>query len=249
MELIKERDLQRLPEFNVMETQEELKQIKTDLEGIIDELDLVAIAASQVGSDKRLFAIKTTDGVTLMCNPMLVKQEGLHIALEKDVCLGERQFLVARHNEIVLDYQTMFGTNEELKLDQEKGGDVVQQMIQLLDGVGIEDFGLEVFDDFLEASEEDQQEVIEYYLESLKKQQEQIQSEIKSDAEAKEIQDAITFMTKAAAGEIEIEMPQRIMPKVGRKERRKLKRKGLLDLLVDPLTNRYRDLTQQGRMK
>lgn len=249
MELITERNLQRLPEFNVMESQDELKAIQADMKQLIETNNLIAVAANQVGLDKRLFAIKTTDDVICMCNPMLVKQEGLHVSIEGDPCLPNRQFLVVRHDEITVDYQTIFGTNEELKLDAKKGGDIVQQMIQLLDGIGIEDLGLEVFEDFMTASEEEQQEVVDYYLESLKKQQAELQADIDSDKEAKEIQDAITFMTKAAAGEIEIEMPHRIMPKVGRKERRKLKRRGLLDFLVDPKTNRYRDLTQQGRMK
>lgn len=249
MELVFERNLQRLPEFNVMESQEQLKTIQADMKQLIEANNFIALAANQVGLTKRLFAIKTTDDVICMCNPMLVKQEGLHVAIEEDPCLSGRHFLVVRHDEIVVDYQTIFGTNEELKLDAEKGGDVVQQMIQLLDGIGVEDLGLEVFDDFMSASAEDQQEVIDFYLDSLKRQYEELQADIDNDKEAKEIQDAITFMTKAAAGEIEIEMPQRIMPYVGRKERRKLKRRGLLDFLVDPKTNRYRDLTQQGRMK
>lgn len=249
MELVFERNLQRLPEFNVMESQEQLKTIQADMKQLIEADNFIALAANQVGLTERLFAIKTTDDVICMCNPMLVKQEGLHVAIEEDPCLPGRHFLVVRHDEIAVDYQTIFGTNEELKLDAEKGGDVVQQMIQLLDGIGVEDLGLEVFDDFMSASAEEQQEVIDFYLDSLKKQREELQADIDNDKEAKEIQDAITFMTKAAAGEIEIEMPHRIMPKVGRKERRKLKRRGLLDFLVDPKTNRYRDLTQQGRMK
>ena len=249
MGLVLERNLQRLPEFNVMETQEELKTIQEDLSKALDQLNVAALAANQWGIDKRLFAIKTTDGVVCMCNPMFVKQEGIHTTIETDPCLSNRSFLVVRHDEVVIDYQTIFGTNEELKLDAEHGGDLVQQMVQLLDGIGIEDWGLEIFDDFYDASLEDQQEVIKYYLEHLQKQQAEIQSEIDEDEDAKKIQDAITFMTKAAAGEIEIEAPHRIMPKVGRKERRKLQRKGLLNLLVDPKTNRYRDLTTQSRMK
>lgn len=247
---VKEEKLNyRLPEFNVMEAQEELKDLQAQFETFLNRRELLAVAANQVGLDKRMFAIKTKEGVVCMCNPMIVKQEGLHTAIEQDANLPDREFLVVRHNKITLDYQTIFGTNEEIHLETDQGGDLVQQMVQRLDGISIADFGLEIFEDFKAASAEEQQEVVEYYLNSLKEQQQEIQHSIDEDAEAKQIQDAVTFITKAAAGEIEIQKPERIMPKVGRKERRQLKRKGLLELLVDPITNRYRDLTSRGRIK
>lgn len=171
------------------------------------------------------------------------------MGLEEDINLPDREFLVARNEEITLAYQTRFGINEEWKLTSEKGGDLLQQLVQRLDGVSIADFGLEIFEDFKTAPESEQQEVIKYYLDQLTEMQKGLQADIDTDAEAKQLQDAITFITKAAAGEIEVQRPERIMPKVGRKERRALKRKGLLETLVDPITNRYKDLTARGRIK
>lgn len=251
MELIldEEKLSQRIPEFSVMEVQEELQEETKQIEEWLKNSGVTAIAANQLGSEKRLFAVLPEKEAMFFCNPMIVKQKGLHVALAEDPSLPGRQFLIARNDEITLDYQTIYGTNEERVFKQDEGGDLLQQLVQRLDGVSIADYGLEIFDDFMQASDAERQEVIEYYLDSLKEQQQNLQADIDSDKDAKQIQDAITFITKAAAGEIEIQKPERIMPKVGRKERRRLKRKGLLDALVDPITNRYRDLSAKGRMK
>jgi peptide deformylase len=234
---------QRLPEFNVIESKQLLLDMKAEVKKWFEaNPEVSAIAVNQLGFDLRVFALVVSRDKDLtieyFCNPMIVKQRGLHIAITSDASLGDREFLVARNDEIVLDYQTVFGTNEEIKCNAESGGDMIQQLVQRLDGVSVADLGLEIHEDFKKASEAEQQEVIEYYLDSLKKQQEALQADIDNDAEAKEIQDAIKFITKAAAGEIEIQMPEPIMPKVGRKERRKLQRKGLLDTLVDKTTGR-----------
>lgn len=223
----------RLDEFNVMENQEEVAEIVTSLTEYLESHNIKGIAANQLGYDKRAFALKFIDDVQVYFNAMITSTNGLHTAVEDDPSLPDKQFLVCRNDEIKLNYQTQFGTYEEVSYSYKDGGDLIQHLVQLTDGLLISDFGLEVFDDFLNAAEEEQQEVAKMYLEHIKVQSEQIQKEIDEDPEAKKIQDAISFITKAASGEVTIEYPHPKMPKTNRKERRYLKRKGLLDKLVD----------------
>lgn len=224
----------RLDEFNVMENAEIVNEITSSLTEYLNKHERVlGIAANQLGYDKRAFAIKFKDEIKVFFNAMITKTDGLHTSVEEDVSLPDRYFLVCRNDSVRLNYQTQFGTCEEVKYTYEEGGDLIQHLVQMTDGLLIADFGLEVFDDFLNAAEEEQQEVVDMYLNHIKDQSAQLQSDIDKDPEAKKLQDAITFINKAAAGEVQIEYPHPIMPKTNRKERRALKRKGLLDKLVD----------------
>lgn len=224
----------RLDEFNIMENKEAVDEVVASLTEYLDAHDLIkGIAASQLGYDKRAFALKFKEGVQVYFNAMVTHSDGLHTSVEDDPSIPDRKFLVCRNDNITINYQTQAGVYEETRFTYKDGGDLVQHLVQLTDGLLISDFGMEVFDDFLEATEEEQQEVAKLYLDHIKTQSEQIQKEIDADPEAKRIQDAISFITKAAAGEVQIEYPHPVMPKTNRKERRYLKRKGLLDKLVD----------------
>ena len=68
-------------------------------------------------------------------------------------------------------------------------------MNDILNGVRLSDVGLEVIDEFDKASKEEQQEVINMYLKSLKDKEKLIQTEIDNDKDAKELQKGINYMT------------------------------------------------------
>lgn len=106
---------ERVPEFAVMENQEELQKLQEDFEELFQQHPSWAgIAANQVGLDKRIIALYVNSKeVLLLCNPMIITQKGLHVGIEEDLSLPNREFLVARNDEIVLAYQTRFGISEE----------------------------------------------------------------------------------------------------------------------------------------
>lgn len=224
----------RLDEFNIIESRDDVDEIVNSFTEYLEaHPNIKGLAANQLGYDKRAFAISFKEGVQVYLNAMITYTKGLHTSVEEDPSIIDKKFLVCRNDEIHLSYQTQSGTYEEVKYTYKDAGDLVQHLVQLTDGLLISDFGLEVFDDFLEASEAEQQEVAKMYLEHIKNQAAHLQEEIDDDPEAKKIQETISFITKAAAGEIQLEYPHPVMPKTNRKERRYLKRKGLLDKLVD----------------
>ena len=75
-------------------------------------------------------------------------------------------------------------------------------MTEMLDGILLSDLGLEIIKDFDKATDEEKTQVIQMYLESLKKRNSLLQEEINSDSTLKQIQDTINFNTGLLTGAI-----------------------------------------------
>ena len=82
---------------------------------------------------------------------------------------------------------------------------VFQHEMDHIDGLLLSDVGLEIDEDFDNATEEERQEVIEAYLDTLDLRQKEINQEIQEDKELKQIDDARKFMTSVYKGETKIE--------------------------------------------
>ena len=82
---------------------------------------------------------------------------------------------------------------------------VFQHNVDHLDGVLLSDVGLEIDEQWDKASEEEKQEVINAYLDSLDLKQKELQQEIEEDPDLKRTSDAIDFMTKVQRGEVKFE--------------------------------------------
>jgi hypothetical protein len=83
---------------------------------------------------------------------------------------------------------------------------VFQHELDHLDGLTLADIGLEIDEAFDNATEEERNEVINSYLESLDLKQKNLDKEIDEDPELKQTKDAIEFMEKVQKGEIEVEL-------------------------------------------
>lgn len=221
----------RVYETDYKEKKELIEKVAKDITSFLNRSDkVVAIAANQLGYDLRMFAIKCSNEIKFFINPMITEQlGGLTTVRSKDPSLPDREFIMPRTLKVKLASQDLNGDAQEFTAE----GDVaylIQQEVQLLDGILLDDVGLEIFDDFDKANKEEQEELIKWYLGALQDKAKKAQEEVDADPEAKKIQDATRFIMDAVTGKIEIYKP---MPKVGRKQKRYLKRKGLLDKLVD----------------
>ena len=110
----------------------------------------------------------------------------------------------ARNTEVTVMYQRPTGQPETRKL-LGLAADVFQQCMDDIDGILLSDIGLEIDDNWDNLSEEERQEIIETYLDSLDLRQKELQQEIQDNSELKEINDAIEFMTSVYKGETKIE--------------------------------------------
>lgn len=199
---------ERCDEINVFENKDTIKEVSDCMiEYMNKHTDIKALAAPMINREIRMFAIRFEDGLKFFINAMFTKQKDLHVSIETNPLFKQRTFLVARNDTIGLVYQDLFGLAGEADFDG-TAGDLIQQMVQLTDGILLDEIGFEVFDDFLFASEEEQGEVIDLYMQSLKQKSEELNNEIDNNPELKEYKEGMDFLLAAAKGEVQIESPK-----------------------------------------
>lgn len=207
LEIVK--DLTKLNEFCSAITPQDMEKA-LDTANSIKELllsdeNLIALSAPQVGVNFRLFCIKFANGdVRTFINPMFKKQEGIHLSRESSPTIPNKEFLKLRNDTVELAFQTPVG-KIELNAFEGAVSEVIQQMMDSIDGIPLNVMALEVLPEWEEASEEERQELIDYWVESLKQDKDRLQKEIEEDPEMKEVNDAIRFMVGVQKGEIQFE--------------------------------------------
>ena len=172
--------------------------------------DCAALCAPQIGVNLRLFVVKTAKSENqrfhVFLNPLIVSSEGLHLSRETSLSFPDKQFIIPRKNKVHVAYQ-----KEDGKIDSETYfgayGEVVQQMIEMLDGITLADYGLDLDDvggykAFDRASKKLQVEMLAMYLESLKVDAATLSTEIEESPELKNLNDTIEFMTGMLKGDI-----------------------------------------------
>ena len=202
MEELKDNNLGRALE--VIVTKENKDEIDNMLREIITKLNtdekLLCISAPQLGRNWRVIGIKFSDGVQLFVNPLYVTRDKLEPTIET---WGDKKYLILRFNKIEIIYTQGNGTPKQVEFN----GDVAkmfQQMYDTLEGLSPSDYGLEVDDDFINASKEEQGEVVEAYIQSLKDIHASLKEEINENDELRELQHTLDFMTSVAKGETTI---------------------------------------------
>lgn len=170
--------------------------------------DIFALAAPQIGKKERVICIKYNDGVIKeYINPMVLKTEGTHLVREKDISIAEKEFIAPRPNKMLVRYQTKDARPEENIL-KDAVAETFDRMMNYLEGITLEDIGLEVDEEFDKAPEEDRNAIINMYVESLKRREEILQDNINDDKDAKELQEAIRFMEAVDKGEVQFGDPK-----------------------------------------
>lgn len=74
-----------------------------------------------------------------------------------------------------------------------------------LEGILLSDIGLEIDDDFDNATQEEKDELINWYLDTLDLKAKELDTEIKNDPELSQMQSSIDFMTSVLKGETKLE--------------------------------------------
>ena len=168
--------------------------------------DLCALAAPQIGSGKRVFCIKFANGdIRAFLNPMiLTHSNGVHLSRETCASLGATEYIIPRYDEVTVGYQTPMGVPES-NIFKGAPAEVFQQMCELLDGILLDDYGLEVLDGFDKLKKEDKKAVIDMYLSSLEKKSSDLHEEIEKTPSMKEIDRAIDFEYELAMGNVKVE--------------------------------------------
>ena len=169
--------------------------------------NLAALSAKQLGYTERIFCIKFSDGdVREFINPLIYHGEGSHLSREVQIGVSSKEYIIPRYDNTYLAYMTLEG-KDETNLFKKYVGEIVQQMVDLLDGVLLEDFGLEILEGFDEASDEEKADIIGIYVEMLRKIQKDIDLKFEEDDNLKMADRAVEFLKQKSLGKIEEWVP------------------------------------------
>lgn len=193
----------RATEIDVKTQQKECREIVSSLKKTIEHNDMVALAAPEIGFDRRIFCIKFDVEIKTFINPMMVGGEGMQLVREQSNVTGDKLYIRPRLSKVNLMYQRPTGQIES-KQFLGKAALYIQQMIDALDGIIESDIGLEIDEDFDNASEEEKNEILAMYLDSLDLKTKQIEKEIEKDDTLSQTKKAIDFMTSVFKGETEV---------------------------------------------
>lgn len=199
-----EKLLSRSDEINTTEDGNLQREITAALKKTIEKNNLVSLSANAIGYDKRIFCIKFDEEIKTFINPIIVKAEGLQLSREKCTSIPGREFIVPRNTNISVIYQRPMGKIESRQIVG-LAAFIFQHELQHLDGVLLSDFALEIDSEWDKASDEEREEVINYYLDSLDIKAKELDKEIQDDPELKKMSDAIDFMTSVYKGETKLE--------------------------------------------
>lgn len=181
----------------------EMRRIISDIKNTIRKTNVKHLSAPAIGYNKRIFCIDFEDlEIKTYINPIVAESKGLTLSRETCECVPGKTFLVPRNTEISAIYQRPTGQTET-RTFLGQAAMVFQHELNHLDGVMISDIGLEIDEDFDNATEEEKTEIINMYLDSLDLTAKALDKEVEEDSELKKIGDGIKFLEKVAKGEIE----------------------------------------------
>lgn len=202
-------------EIDTKKDSAEMRDIISSIKQKMEQDNLTALSAPQIGKQRRIFCIKftekkkgkkTAESIRTFVNPVITGIRGLFIDRESDICLPEKQYIIVRNKDISIVYQNPLGNPVSQKYSG-KAAAVIQLMMDHLDGVLLSDLGLEIDERFDAASEEEKNELLDAYMKSLDLQKKQLDEYIENDKELKSIKDAVSFIQSVREGETQLGSP------------------------------------------
>ena len=195
---------QRAIEIDIKTENKLMREIISALKHTIELNNIVSLSAPAIGYDKRIFCIKFDTEIKTFINPVIIQSKGIQLSREICTSIPGRTFIRPRNNDITVIYQKPSGPSESRQLVG-LSAIVFQHELDHLEGLLLSDIGLEIDDDFENASEEEREEVINYYLDSLDLKRKELEDEIQSNEELKQLSEGIKFMESVYKGETQIE--------------------------------------------
>lgn len=209
----------RSREVDALADNERLRSTISKIKQTIKANNLTALSAVQIDEEwefedkikgetvketcpPRIFCIKFGDTIRTFIDPIITNAKGLSLSRERCSCYPNREFLRVRNNDIIMMYLTPMNKVESTHLVG-KAAFVAQHQIDHLDGITLPELGLEIFNDFDEANDEERQQIIDMYLESLDLKLKDLKKQIDEDEILSKTNNAIEFMEKVQKGEIE----------------------------------------------
>lgn len=196
---------ERSDEINARIENKEMRNIIAELKRTMRKLNLTSLSAPAIGYKKRIFCINFSDTeIQTFINPILTKATGISLSKETCTSLPGRTFIRPRSNDITVMYMTPLGKIESRQMVG-MAAFVFQHELDHLDGLLLSDVGLEIDEDFENASDEEKQEIIEMYLDSIDLKSKTMKEVVENDEKAKQLSDAVDFINSVQSGETKLE--------------------------------------------
>lgn len=194
--------LGRAQEINREKDGKLLREITANIKKTMRKNGLTSLSAPGIGYNKRVFCIDFSDQeIKTFINPVITNAEGLQLAKEICSSIPGKEYIRPRNTTVDIIYETPTG-----KIKTNRFSDiaafVIQHEIDHLECVTLEDIGLEIESDFEEATQDERNEIINMYLDSLDLRQKDLDTEIESDDELKVVSERLKFTEALAKGEI-----------------------------------------------
>lgn len=180
------------------------QQTIVDLKQTMKHYNYACLAAPHIGVNKRIICINFKGDIRTFCNPLMTGSEGFELSREKCPALSNKEYIRPRQNKVTIMYQNPMGK----VVSQTFSGlaaRVMQYGIDILDGLLLSDVGLELDENWDKATEEQRDEILGLYLESLDIKRKDIKKVIEDDPEAKQMMDAIEFMESVQKGDTKLD--------------------------------------------
>ena len=196
---------ERCNEFDLTKENKDVQEIILALKNTIRANEgMLGLSANQIGYNKRILCLNFGGNIRSFINPIITSAQGFELSRETCSSIPGKTFIRTRNSKINVTYQTPLGKIESVEFIG-FAAIMFQHHIDHLDGLLLSDVSLEIDEDFDNATEEEREEVINMYLDSLDITRKEIETEIEKDAEAKQMSDAIKFMNSVKSGETIVE--------------------------------------------
>lgn len=199
-------DVGRCQEVDLEKESKEAREIIKNLKRTLRKNDsVVALSAPALGFNKRIFCVDYADNeIKTYINPVIMHAEGIQLSREVCSSLPGKEYIRPRNSEIDVIFQRPTG---EISTQRFKGvaACTIQHEIDHLDGITLDDIGLEIDADFDKATEKEKQEIIDMYLDSLDIKRTSVKEDIANDPELNLISERLRFTEALARGDIKLE--------------------------------------------
>lgn len=187
------------------QTEEGLEIVSKIKEAMEANENILALAAPQIGINKRIFCLRFSDQIKTFINPIITKKKGLNVVIETCASMPDKEIVIGRPEEITVVYY-----NDEFKYEDNKllgiSASLFDQQAQILDGVLPSELGM-VSDINADGKieEEDLVEIIPFYKDIfLPSRLANLQEVIKADKEAEKDYQQLQFTEGVINGRIAV---------------------------------------------
>lgn len=176
------------------------QEIILALKATMRDKGLRSLTAPQIGYNRRIVCLRFgNNDYRTFINPAIENNTTITMSRESCSSIPEKEYIIPRFTKVKFYYTTPLGKIESGTLAGVSAF-VFQHAVDHLNGMLVSDIGLEIDEMFDQATNEEREEVIKMYAESLDIRQKELVKEIAEDPELKEIDDAIRFINSVKDG-------------------------------------------------